>query len=92
MIVPSMTRKEIADHLLSECYRNQERIEVKAHIVANKMQKAARHFFPINKRLAQIQYLPFTVTEKQRMASILLKDVGSIRQRDCAGLVSVKKL
>jgi hypothetical protein len=42
MIVPSMTRKEIASHLLSEVRNNKKRIETKVFIVAKKMQSAAR--------------------------------------------------
>lgn len=42
MIVPSMTRKEIAHHLLSECRKNKKRIERKVIIVARKMRKAGK--------------------------------------------------
>lgn len=42
MIVPSMTRKEIAVHLLSEVRNNKKRIETKVFIVAKKMRKAEK--------------------------------------------------
>lgn len=42
MVVPSMTRKEIAKHLLYEVRSNKMRIETKVFIVAKKMRKAEK--------------------------------------------------
>jgi len=42
MLVPSMTKKEIAAHLLSEVRNNKKRIETKVFIVAKKMRKAEK--------------------------------------------------
>src|SRR5258706_3214632 len=51
MVVSSMTRKEIAGHLLSELRNNKNRIERKAGIVAKKMLKAGKKVHAYQQRV-----------------------------------------
>src|SRR5688572_12535590 len=51
MIVPSMTRKEVAVHLLSEVRNNKKRIAVKTGIVAKKMLKTQKQIHVYQQRV-----------------------------------------
>lgn len=51
MVVPSMTRKEIAVHLLSEVRNNKKRIEIKIGVVAKKMRKAGKKIHMYEQRV-----------------------------------------
>lgn len=51
MIVPSMTRREIAEHLLSEVRNNKKRIAMKTGIVAKKMLKAGKKIHVYQQRV-----------------------------------------
>ena len=51
MVVPSMTKKEIALHLLSEIHNNQKRIVVKTGMAAKKMQKVGKKIHTYQQRV-----------------------------------------
>lgn len=51
MIVPSMTRKEVAQHLLAEVRSNNKRIAIKTGMVAKKMLKAGKKIHVYQQRV-----------------------------------------
>jgi len=51
MILPSMSYKEVAKHIVSEVTKNQKRIDTKAYDVAKQMLKAGRKTYAYQQKI-----------------------------------------